>query len=57
MDQEAIFVIGRQEFPKLLDGPLGGGVLGDVAMQDPARAGLHGEKNLKEAEGRSDGLE
>ena len=57
MDQEAVFVIGRQELPKLLDGPLGGGMLGDVAMQNPPLAGVQGGEDVKHAKGCGDRLE
>ena len=46
MDEEAVFVIGRQELSKLLDGPFGRRMLSDIAVQDAARAGFHDDKYI-----------
>ena len=36
MDDEAVGMIEHQKFPELLGRPLGGGMLSNIAVQDPA---------------------
>lgn len=57
MDEEAVFVVGRQELAKLLDGPFRGRVLSHAAVQAAARAGFHRDEYIDDAKCCSDRLE
>jgi len=42
----------EQKLPELLGGPLGGRVLSDVAVQDPARSNFHCDEDVQHAKAR-----
>ena len=46
MDQETIAVVERQAFPNLPDAPFGGGVGGDVRVEDTPGADFHNDEHI-----------
>ena len=48
VNEEAIAVIAWKCLSQLLKRPLGGGVLGDVEVEDASRSDLHGDKYIKD---------
>ena len=54
VDDVAVGMIEHQKLPELLGGPLGGRVLSDVAVQDPARSNFHCDEDVQHAKARRD---
>lgn len=50
-------MIERQELAELLQSPFGCRMLGNIAMDDPARTDLHRDKNVENVERRCHGNE
>jgi hypothetical protein len=48
--QEAMAVIAWKCFAQLVERPLGGGVLGDVEVENASRSDLHGDKYIQDTE-------
>src|SRR5262245_35284503 len=54
MNHELVGMIESQELAELLRGPFRRRMLGDIGVQDAARADLHRHKHVHHAEGRTD---
>src|SRR5579862_9485278 len=50
VNDEAVRMIEWQELAELLDGPLGGGMLSHVAVENPPRADFHRDKDVQNPE-------
>ena len=57
MDKKFVWMIERQRFAELLDGPFGGGVGRDAGVQNPARTDFHGDEDVEHFEVERDRLE
>jgi len=57
VDDVPVGMIEGEELAELLSAPLSSRMLGDVAMQDPARSNFHGDQDVQDAKARRDGNE
>jgi hypothetical protein len=57
MNHEPVRMVEQEELTELLDGPFRRWVLGNVEMQDPPRADLHGDEDVNNPKRRRDGNE